>query len=912
MCRERAFEGVCLQPTPLKPLVLSELNPPLNVKLITDATGLGDLQSYFNRLKESSAKPETGWDIETTPLKDYYFRRARTFQFGNHKEQYVIDLLPFCDNDPELLFSCQGDYGKNLPPRMRELMNDSLAPVLCTNDFLKVGVSLGFEYQNHYWNFGLRTWNFYDCAIAEKCIWAGAAPLKRYAYFSMEQMVSRYFGIQIDKTEQTSFTLDGELRQTQIDYGGLDTRFPLSIKAVQKIIADGKHLHEMGPNTRKYFENLEPKQAGTGEPIILGDNLNEIIQIENDAIGFFEDMHIHGERLDREKWRGNVAKARENLRKLITDKLDPIFLPIVGSKHEMATDAEIESAERLWKSYNIISDAEIALKGERRTSVRSGDTVRTAQIDAELSERETKRKADKEIYKTAHSDMKKKRTKIRNLAAKCEGEALINYGSNAQLLAVIQGMKGLKNVTSLDDEVLEKYADQGFLVMSAIRDLHEYTKQIGTYGDQWATEWATKPCKEEGWLNPGDGRLHCVYNQYDAETGRSSSEKPNGQNLPQDKDVRSCFVADPPNESIRVSNCCDADTYWQACTDDSIFENPEGWYCKKCEKPCDTHAEEYAIITADMSGAELRIIAELANDPIWIGAFNRGEDVHSVGTELLYEEEWPKGALPDCAYFKLKEDGEPQRKQCKCPEHKKLRGDTKSINFLLAYGGGPSTLAKRIKKKMEKAQELMALHSSKFPQIWAYLDKSGKDARMKMRSFDMFGRRRLFPDPIWERAKERVLEDKEEELRLSELESADKIRLFEEYHLRKPLPDELFILTHREPTSKEIGKAFGAMQGAIERQGKNHAVQGTNASIAKIAGGCGFDLDGKPFLWHIIPKYRAKVIKFVHDELVFQSPKHHAVKVGEEVESAFKRAAAKKMTQVVMESEHSIDSFWKK
>lgn len=900
----------------IKPLIIGELNPPLSVTLHKDTNSLWKLQNFFNKSKEQN-KGHLGWDIETTPLKDFYFRRARTVQFGDHSEQHVIDLLPFADNDPELLFSCQGRYGVDLPPKLRELA-EFMKPVVCTNDFLKVGVNLGFEYQSFYWMFGLRTFNFYDCMMAEKCIWAGGHSLKDYAFYSMDGLMTRYFKLHIDKTFQTSFTLDEELSQGQIDYAALDTRFPLSIKAVQQIVADGKKLWQMGPNTRKYFEHLEPKVTGTGEPIILGDNLNEIIQIENDAIGFFEDMHIHGERLDKEKWKARIVEKKAELKTLISDVLDPIFMPLVGSKYDIATDDQIAAADALWKSYNLVSDAEVNLKKDRRAALKISDHEKIWEIDTELDRIETKRKSDKEIYKTAASDMKKQRTKIKNLAAKCEGEALINYGSDAQLMAVVQGIKGLKGVKSMDDEALEKYEDQGFSVMGAIRKLHGLAKEIGTYGDQWATEWSLKPCKEEGWLNPGDGRLHCVYNQYDAETGRSSSEKPNGQNLPQDEAIRSCFIADEPNEDIRISDCCDADTHWSG-TD----LNGTVHVCSSCNKACSTHAEEYVIITADMSGAELRIIAELADDPVWCGAFNRGEDVHSVGTEILHEENWTSKTAAGCKYYAPHTAetvaripnvtiGEPQRQKCKCPAHAELRNDNKATNFLLAYGGGPGTLSKAIKKTLDKAKELMALHAEKFPRIWSYLDMSGKNARMMKRAFDMFGRRRLFPDPTYERAKERVKIDKEQMLRLPDEESNQKLSLFEEYHKRKPDADELYVLTHREPTGKEVSSMMGAMAGSIERQGKNHRIQGSNATIIKLAGGCGYDKDGKPYLWHVFPLYRAKVLKMVHDELVVHCPKHRAAEVAALIGDAFKRAASTKMSKVVMEFDFNIAKHWKK
>lgn len=884
------------------PIKAHELTPPLNVTRVVDQSGLDKLQDFFNRTKAEGGV--IGWDIETTPIKDYFYRRCRTIQFGNQKEQYVIDLLAFCYPDgsksaSDVLFDAQGNYGKNLTTLLKSVFK-TIEPVLCTNDFLKVGVNLGFEYMSFYWLFGLRTFNYFDCSVVEKCIWAGAHSLKDYGFFGMEEMMDRYFKVLIDKELQTSFNLSDPLSDEQIAYAALDTRFPIGIKAIQTLILQGqtaKGLETKGNLAYKTLKNINP--------VVTGDNLLEIAKIENDAVGAFQDMHVHGERLDRVRWFTRTAAKKEELKKLISNVLDPIFLPFVGSKLDAVTDEEIEAAQDKWKAYNNPSDAEIQLKAEHRKVKKNGDTVLLDSIEHQMAALAEVRKVEKEKWKAIASELGKKRTKIKNLAAKCEGEALINYGSDTQLLKVLQEMKGLKKITSLDDEVLAKF--EHIPVMAAIRKYHGLAKEIGTYGDQWALEWLTKPCKEEGWLHPGDGRLHCVFNQYDAETGRSSSEKPNGQNLPQDKDIRSSFIADSPNEDIRVSNCCDADTEWLPFT-----EAEDRLHCTKCLAICETHAEEYVILTADMSGAELRIIAELADDPVWIGAFKRGEDVHSVCTELLYAEEWPKLALPDCAYYKLKENGEPQRQKCKCPEHNELRNATKSVNFLLAYGGGPYTLAARIGKTVEEAKKLMAIHELKFPRIWDYLTKSGRRAKILKKSFDMFGRRRLFPEPSPERAVEKAKEDREEQLRLDETEAQKNVEAFMASNFRKPNPAELWVLTHRHPSQKEISNAMIALASSIERQGKNHAIQGTNATIAKLAMSCGFDQDGKPYLWHILPQYRSKLIKFVHDELVIQAPKHLAEQVAYEVQDAFKRAAATKMTNVVMESEYGIAEYWKK
>jgi DNA polymerase I-like protein with 3'-5' exonuclease and polymerase domains len=206
----------------------------------------------------------------------------------------------------------------------------------------------------------------------------------------------------------------------------------------------------------------------------------------------------------------------------------------------------------------------------------------------------------------------------------------------------------------------------------------------------------------------------------------------------------------------------------------------------------------------------------------------------------------------------------------------------------------------------------MAIHEAKFPRIWKYLEKSGKDALMLGRSFDMFGRRRLFPEPTWALAKERCKEDKEKKLRLDEDEALAKVELFIASNMRKPDEEELYDLTHREPYPNEIGHTMHGMKGGVERQGKNHRIQGSNASIAKISMGSGFDHDGVPFLWHTLPKYNARLVKFVHDELVISSPKIHAAKVAAEIQSAFLRAAAMRMAKVKMKSEFNIAGHWSK
>jgi hypothetical protein len=272
-------------------------------------------------------------------------------QFGTAKDQVVVDLLALCDNNPDLLADCQGNYGKNLhlAPKLQKFLKQ-VEPVLCTGDWLKVGVNLGFEYMTFYWNFGMRTWKFWDCSLVERNIYAGAHTLKDFGFFSMEEMVARYMGFQIDKTLQTSFTLADPLSEEQADYACLDVVLPCVLKAIQNLVLNGRTAkNNTNPANAKYLNYLDP--------IVTGDDLNAAARIENECIGAFVDMHLHGERIDRPKWKARIAKRRAEFVDTLA-KLDEIFEPLVGKRTDVVTDEEIEAAKAAWKVYAVDSAEE--------------------------------------------------------------------------------------------------------------------------------------------------------------------------------------------------------------------------------------------------------------------------------------------------------------------------------------------------------------------------------------------------------------------------------------------------------------------------------------------------------------------------------------------------------------------------
>ena len=97
-------------------------------------------------------------------------------------------------------------------------------------------------------------------------------------------------------------------------------------------------------------------------------------------------------------------------------------------------------------------------------------------------------------------------------------------------------------------------------------------------------------------INPNTGRVHTVYNQAVAATGRLSSNQPNLQNIP-----------------IRTER---------------------GQQVRKAFIPRD---ENHVLLAADYSQIELRIIAALSKDPAMLEAFQKGEDIHATTAAKVFD-----------------------------------------------------------------------------------------------------------------------------------------------------------------------------------------------------------------------------------------------------------------------------------
>ncbi|MFC7402462.1 DNA polymerase I [Citricoccus sp. GCM10030269] len=177
-----------------------------------------------------------------------------------------------------------------------------------------------------------------------------------------------------------------------------------------------------------------------------------------------------------------------------------------------------------------------------------------------------------------------------------------------------------------------------------------------------------------------DGRIHTTYSQTAAATGRLSSLHPNLQNIP---------VRTEAGRKIR-----------------DVFVVGDG------------HG---ALLTADYSQIEMRIMAHLSEDQALIQAFQEGEDLHRfVGSQVF-------GVAPEDV------TGE-------------MRAKVKAMSYGLAYGLSSFGLSKQLQVPVDEARSLMKGYFDRFGAVRDYLQDIVAQARRDGYTATIKGRRRYLPD----------------------------------------------------------------------------------------------------------------------------------------------------------------------
>jgi DNA polymerase-1 len=177
-----------------------------------------------------------------------------------------------------------------------------------------------------------------------------------------------------------------------------------------------------------------------------------------------------------------------------------------------------------------------------------------------------------------------------------------------------------------------------------------------------------------------DGRIHTTYAQTIASTGRLSSTDPNLQNIPirteEGRRIRQAFIVGDGYE---------------------------------------------ALMSADYSQIEMRIMAHVSQDESLIEAFKSGMDFHTVTASRVF------GVEPE---------------QITPAERAKI----KAMNYGLAYGLSAYGLSQQLNIEVSEAKALMDEYFERFGGVRTYLHSLVADARRTEYTETILGRRRYLPD----------------------------------------------------------------------------------------------------------------------------------------------------------------------
>jgi DNA polymerase-1 len=249
-----------------------------------------------------------------------------------------------------------------------------------------------------------------------------------------------------------------------------------------------------------------------------------------------------------------------------------------------------------------------------------------------------------------------------------------NINSNPQLREVLFErlklpiIKKTSTGPSTDASVLQELAEAGHELPVLLMEYRELSKLESTYIDALPAL-----------VNPHTGRLHTSFNQTVAATGRLSSSEPNLQNIPirreLGRDIRRGFIP------------------------------RKGW----------------VLLAADYSQIELRLLAHLSGDPLFVHAFQSGGDIHRQTAALIF----------DVPLEQVTSE---------------MRGRAKTINFATIYGQGAHALSRQLKISHAEAKEFIERYFERFRRVREYLDSMVEYARQHGYVETIFKRRRYVPE----------------------------------------------------------------------------------------------------------------------------------------------------------------------
>ena len=398
--------------------------------------------------------------------------------------------------------------------------------------------------------------------------------------------------------------------------------------------------------------------------------------------------------------------------------------------------------------------------------------------------------------------------------------SMINIASSTQIAILIYDILGEKPVPrqpvrGTGEEVLKAINNE---FCKAILEYREVAKLISTYID-----------KMENVINPNDGKVHCVFNQYGAATGRFSSQDPNMQNIPShNKDIRKMFTAD----------------------------------------------DGYVLMSSDYSQQEPKVMTQMCGDQKMLDAYKKGRDLYAEIASLAFDKPYE-----DCLEFYLDENGKKTDKTNK--EGKERRTQAKSILLGILYGRGIASVAEQLKCSKQKAQEIQNKVFRGFPAIQKFEQDSKQMAMEKGFVTTLWGRKRRLPNMQLDKYEfdfSNFVVDDFDPLNFTEdtlIDGQDDVML-EKIEYYSNLLDKAYGRQKKEEIKAKarqegiIIKDNGGYIADAERQCVNSRIQGSAADMTKKS----MILVGND---ERLKELGFRLLIPVHDELIAECPIENAV-----------------------------------
>ena len=263
----------------------------------------------------------------------------------------------------------------------------------------------------------------------------------------------------------------------------------------------------------------------------------------------------------------------------------------------------------------------------------------------------------------------KKRVKQRTLQTDILGGTIdvvnkninnINYSSPAQIVDIFRSLKQpIPKSAKEDKNSIGTPTLQQYLIDRPDTPLKSFIEKLITYKD------LSKKCNAFGksWLEEfvdQDNKVRAQFKINRTTTGRLSCASPNLQQIPADQRYRSCFIGEGNN----------------------------------------------LIWGADLSGAELKILASLSGDTVMLDLIKNNGDIHGyAATKVLQYLSGDETVIVDKN------------------NNKEFRTKMKNVIFGLSYGASPNKIAELLDISKFKAEEVYKILKNTFVGTFEYLEK---------------------------------------------------------------------------------------------------------------------------------------------------------------------------------------------